>query len=60
MSIVKVPFVFLLLFFPVLSLAAEPKVYYWSVQEDYFHSVVQCFIVWIYLVFIKLIIAKTG
>lgn len=39
MSIAKLPFVFLLLFLPVLSLATEPKVYYWSVREDYFHPV---------------------
>lgn len=39
MSITRFPFAFLLLFLPVLSLAAEPKVYYWSVREDYFHPV---------------------
>ncbi len=29
----------ILTFLPVLSLAAEPKVYYWSEREDYFHPV---------------------
>ena len=39
MSIPKLPLAFLLLFLPVLSLAAEPKVYYWSIKEDCFHQV---------------------
>lgn len=39
MPIPKLPFAFLLLFLPVLSLAAEPKVYYWSVREDCFRLV---------------------
>ena len=36
---IKLIIVFLLVFLPVLSLAAEPKVYYWSEREDYFHPV---------------------